>query len=115
MLIRSRANDVIFTGRDMTSNTANRKPTPLYLPVQRAVCPVCGTNSYSAAGIHPQCAMAVADRLRTERIKAAAPLPVEAVKAPRWTRKPCPRCQADQHVRRRSCECGYVFQMSDRD
>lgn len=34
----------------------NRKPAPLIATEQRASCPVCGQPTYSASGIHPQCA-----------------------------------------------------------
>jgi hypothetical protein len=41
------------------------KPEPLYtMPSLGTVCPVCGKKSYSAAGIHPQCAMKQADAPR---------------------------------------------------
>jgi hypothetical protein len=34
----------------------HRKPAPLVEVHKRAVCPVCGEPSYSASGVHPQCA-----------------------------------------------------------
>jgi hypothetical protein len=34
----------------------NRKPAPLIEATKRASCPVCGKPTYSASGIHPQCA-----------------------------------------------------------
>jgi hypothetical protein len=41
------------------------KPQPLYsMPSLGTVCPVCGKKSYSAAGIHPQCAVKQADAPR---------------------------------------------------
>lgn len=41
------------------------KPAPLYVaPSLGTVCPVCGKKSYSAGGIHPQCAMQQADAPR---------------------------------------------------
>jgi hypothetical protein len=41
------------------------KPEPLYtMPSLGTVCPVCGKKSYSAAGIHPQCAVKQADAPR---------------------------------------------------
>ena len=41
------------------------KPEPLYAtPSLGTVCPVCGKKSYSAAGIHPQCAVKQADAPR---------------------------------------------------
>jgi len=43
----------------------HHKPVPLY-PVAPAgkKCPICGKNSYSAGGIHPQCAVTQADAPR---------------------------------------------------
>jgi hypothetical protein len=41
------------------------KPEPLYTPPSLGtVCPVCGKKSYSAHGIHPQCAVQQADAPR---------------------------------------------------
>ncbi|MDZ4658857.1 MAG: hypothetical protein SH868_14875 [Bythopirellula sp.] len=41
------------------------KPAPLFeSPTHGTVCPVCGKKSYSAAGIHPQCAVQQADAPR---------------------------------------------------
>jgi hypothetical protein len=34
----------------------NLKPAPLIAVQKRAACPVCGEPTYSASGIHPQCA-----------------------------------------------------------
>lgn len=48
---------------------SDTKPDPLYTPPHRKTCPVCGTVSYSLAGIHPQCAMQMADAPRMERIR----------------------------------------------
>jgi hypothetical protein len=68
---------------------------------ERAVCPVCHTTSYSAGGIHPQCAALQADKL--------IPRPkVEAVKANplgQW-KKNCPRCKRQLPARRLVCDCG---------
>lgn len=92
----------------------NKKPEPLFSSTSRAVCPVCGETSYSCAGIHPQCAMLAADQVRSDRIKAQKRAEPETPKPLRWHEKPCPKCQAVQHVRKRTCECGYVFQIADR-
>jgi hypothetical protein len=43
----------------------NRKPEPLlYQAAAGRRCPVCGEKSYSATGIHPQCAVQQADAPR---------------------------------------------------
>jgi endogenous inhibitor of DNA gyrase (YacG/DUF329 family) len=49
---------------------ANKKPAPLFPSVARAPCPVCGQPSYSQEGIHPQCAMHVADQIHIDRLRA---------------------------------------------
>jgi hypothetical protein len=42
-----------------------RKPEPLIAEPRRGrTCPVCGKQSYSLEGIHPQCAMQQADAPR---------------------------------------------------
>jgi hypothetical protein len=42
-----------------------RKPEPLIVEPRRGrTCPVCGKQSYSLEGIHPQCAMQQADAPR---------------------------------------------------
>jgi hypothetical protein len=96
------------------SRVVNRKPLPLDPPRLRKHCPVCGEVSYSAAGIHPQCAMQEADAKRTKRIKR-----VKSVQKARMTgsdtgdlkpwHRVCPRCKAVVHIRRRACSCGNRF------
>jgi hypothetical protein len=34
----------------------NQKPAPLFAIPEARLCPICGKRSYSASGIHPQCA-----------------------------------------------------------
>ncbi len=53
------------------SKFSTAKPAPLIGATQRLrkVCPVCGDISYSHAGIHPQCAMRLADAPHVERLK----------------------------------------------
>lgn len=49
---------------------SNKKPQPLISekPIRR--CPVCNDISYSASGIHPQCAVLREDTKRMDRLKA---------------------------------------------
>jgi len=47
------------------------KPEPLFAEPIRKRCPICGERTYSAVGIHPQCAVRQADAPR-ERLLAAA-------------------------------------------
>ncbi len=91
-----------------------KKPLPLIRRRKHEPCPVCGEISYSLTGVHPQCAVRQADLKRLERInrdkKSKRVLkPVSDVKA--WQKR-CPKCRVVQHVRKKACECGYVF--SDR-
>lgn len=88
----------------------NRKPQPLYRPRNRKHCPVCGKVSFSAAGIHPQCAMDQADAKRMQKVKPRRKLSRKAttVYVQPW-QKICPRCRLLVHVRQKVCECGYAF------
>lgn len=92
----------------------HKKPTPILRASNNKICPVCGLPSYSAGGIHPQCAVKQADAPREKQLKAErdaeAKKKQESGQAPpTWRSKKCPRCGAEIHVRRRSCNCGYDF------
>jgi hypothetical protein len=50
---------------------SEKKPTPINLERNTALCPVCGKRSYSQHGVHPQCAMIQADAPRQMRLAAA--------------------------------------------
>jgi len=92
----------------------HKKPEPLFSHVPRAVCPVCGITSYSASGVHPQCAMAAADQVLTRRIKDRNNLgPKPAVAELRQYEKRCPRCRAILHVRKRVCDCGHTWSVTN--
>jgi hypothetical protein len=53
------------------SNMMNRKPAPIFeFAPKGSKCSVCGKLSYSANGIHPQCAMVQADAPRKQRLAA---------------------------------------------
>lgn len=94
----------------MTNAATNRKPFPLFLAPQRAHCPVCGEISYSAAGIHPQCAVQQADLNHGKPAKLRVPAEkttTDSVAKP-WQRQ-CPKCRAVVHVRLKVCECGHEF------
>jgi tRNA(Ile2) C34 agmatinyltransferase TiaS len=57
----------------------------------KPVCPVCGTTTYSAGGIHPQCAVEQADQPRLEKLrrtKAAAALKKPVRAKSNWTKQP---------------------------
>jgi hypothetical protein len=58
-----------------------KKPTPVIAERAGKTCAVCGQRSYSPGGIHPQCAMALADAPRKAQLladKRAAALVKEA-------------------------------------
>ena len=48
---------------------SDKKPEPLYFPVVRKSCPVCGKVSYSLFGEHPQCSINRADNARRAKRK----------------------------------------------
>ena len=94
----------------------NEKPKPPIRSSGPNTCPVCGKSSYSAAGIHPQCAVQQVDDLRKAAIKkkeAGGETTKEKagknkVATGRW-QKTCPQCKLAQHVRRKECDCGHKF------
>jgi len=93
----------------------NQKPQPLYAPRDRKHCPVCGQVSYSAVGIHPQCAVHQADEKRMQGVKARSNASKEPAAPPvmqRW-QKACPSCRALMHVRKKLCDCGHAFVASN--
>jgi len=78
------------------------------------LCPVCGAVSYSRGGIHPQCAQQQADAPRMKRVRAAAKIAERKGKAAdsstfSYWHKRCPQCQAQLHLRKMMCVCGYRF------
>lgn len=86
-----------------------RKPVPLCATAEPALCPICGKVSYSAGGIHPQCAVQRAatlldagslERRVRERKTAASKRP--------WS-KSCPKCRKEVAARRAVCDCGHSF------
>jgi transposase len=94
-----------------------KKPTPVIAQRNSKQCPVCGQRSYSLGGIHPQCAMALADAPRKLQLmaekKAAAQVKAKTGNAPPalWE-KLCPRCGARLPARKFACACGHRFAAS---
>ena len=85
---------------------SEKKPIPIIVERSR-VCPVCGKRSYSAAGVHPQCAMKRADALRKQQQRPdMPPEPPRPARKRSWDKK-CPQCQSLVHVRQKVCGCGY--------
>jgi ribosomal protein S27AE len=93
----------------------HKKPTPVLGQLNRKICPVCGQRSYSASGIHPQCAVRQADASREQLLQAhrkaaaAEKKPIERKPPQTWSRKQCPQCGTQVHARRKSCDCGFEF------
>jgi predicted RNA-binding Zn-ribbon protein involved in translation (DUF1610 family) len=85
----------------------------------RQLCPICGKASYSAGGVHPQCAMQKADEPRLIRLKAAraaeaklekpAPQTKSAKSALQTWKKRCPKCGTQIYARQKACKCGHKF------
>lgn len=94
----------------VSMNPLHQRPQPLYGSTVRPHCPVCGHVSYSAAGIHPQCAMRIADQIQMNRVKSrnAAKAKI-AAKPPGKFEKHCPKCRTVHHIRKHACECGHSF------
>ena len=89
-------------------------PRNFAYPVKKArSCPVCGQSSYSKDGIHPQCAVQLADESRKEQLQAARKMASQSSepKQKSWN-KQCPKCKTQLHVRRKECDCGHVFRQS---
>ena len=93
-----------------------KKPVPLLLvdAPPRRLCPVCGAVSYSREGIHPQCAERRADAPRMERVMADMKFDERKGKSANslalsYWHKRCPQCQAQLHLRKMTCVCGYQF------
>ncbi|HJS08257.1 MAG TPA: hypothetical protein VJ809_11385 [Pirellulales bacterium] len=78
---------------------------PTFVVQKPPACPVCGKPSYSRGGVHPQCAVSRADKVR----KAAQPAAKAKAPAGGQWKKTCPRCQRQVAARRYSCECGHTF------
>lgn len=49
---------------------SEKKPNPIIYEPNSKICPGCGKRSYSLGGIHPQCAMILADAPRKTRLVA---------------------------------------------
>jgi len=92
---------------------SHKKPTPILGEHNGKTCPVCGERSYSANGIHPQCAVQQADVHREEQLKAKkkteSKKPVARKPPQTWSQKKCPRCGIEVHVRKKICDCGFGF------
>jgi len=75
--------------RDNMAKDDTRNPTPIIGEHNRKICPVCGKRSYSAGGIHPQCAVQQAEAPREQQHKAKAKKKPVAKKPPqkKWLRR----------------------------
>ena len=72
-------------------------------------CPVCGKQSYSKGGIHPQCAVRRIDEAMSARLRAERKSAVHKPKLTPSTSKKCPKCGTQSHVRLKKCSCGHFF------
>jgi len=66
---------------------STRKPLPLFSAPERKRCAICGSPSYSASGIHPQCAAKRAGDLIRAADKACADEPVPKPPRQQWALK----------------------------
>ena len=93
---------------------SHKKTTPIFGKHNTKICPVCGKPSYSAGGIHPQCAEKQANAPREQQLKAkkkteAKKKPVAKKLPQTWNQKKCPECGVEVHVRKKKCDCGFDF------
>lgn len=88
---------------------SEKKPVPIFDSGSSKTCPVCGKRSYSREGIHPQCAVKLADADRTEDIKARKKREATETETLPWNKKACPKCKLVLHVRQKVCQCGHAF------
>ncbi|MCI0358317.1 MAG: hypothetical protein L0211_07535 [Planctomycetaceae bacterium] len=79
---------------------------PTFVAQKPPLCPVCGKPSYSLGGVHPQCAVSRADKVR--KASQPPPKPKPAAASGQW-KKTCPRCHRQVAARRYTCECGHTF------
>lgn len=86
---------------------SEHKPIPFRPPTKSRACPVCGKASYSASGMHPQCAVAQADAL-TKADRKAAEAAHDKERRTAFS-KPCPKCKRAMPARRYTCDCGHSF------
>lgn len=87
-----------------------QKPQPLLsLAAERTRCPVCQQTTYSAGGIHPQCALKRASAaIDLKRDLTAAPAKPKPTARNHWLRA-CPKCAREVSIRRGVCDCGHSF------
>jgi hypothetical protein len=78
---------------------------PTFVAQKPPACPVCGKPSYSLGGVHPQCAVARADKVRKAKPAAKS----KAAPFGQW-KKVCPSCNRQVPARRYSCDCGHKFE-----
>jgi hypothetical protein len=88
---------------------SEKKPDPILVNAKGKVCPVCGKQSYSQAGIHPQCAAIQTDAIRAEQLREKRKRDASEKTQSSWNSKLCPKCNHSNHVRKKKCRCGYVF------
>jgi len=88
------------------------KPQPIYQVRKPSYCRVCGKVSYSASGIHPQCAQTEADQKRVNRQKRTAKTTSakldKSLELKPWHNR-CPKCRTQVHIRKKTCTCGHVL------
>jgi hypothetical protein len=94
---------------------SQKKPIPETTQEKSKICIVCGKKSYSLGGVHPQCAVHLAEAPRERELKAEKKLEAKnnlggkELRQPSWSKKRCPKCGLGLHIRCRNCTCGYKF------
>ena len=87
---------------------SEKKPIPQ--PRQLgSVCPVCGKQSYSKGGVHPQCEVHRLDAAISAKLKKERKTIVNKPMRVPSTAKKCPKCSKECHLRRKKCDCGHLY------
>ncbi len=86
-----------------------KKPVSVIDGENHNLCPVCGKRSYSAAGMHPQCAQLQAGAVQLAKTATEKKPPAKASRQQRSWKKKCPKCGAEVHIRKKTCSCGHEF------
>jgi hypothetical protein len=111
----SKSPAVTSRGMGAEMSMSEKKPIPERVRDNTKICVVCGKRSYSPGGVHPQCAVRLAEAPRERELKAAKKLEAQSsptkkpIRQTSWNKKKCPKCGLELHIRCRNCACGFRF------
>jgi hypothetical protein len=90
---------------------SNNESALIVPPRPKHLCPVCGTPAYSLGGVHPQCAIQLADQPRVTRLRETKAKATKAKQPAVPRQKTCPKCGLKSQIDRKVCKCGLKFAM----